>query len=173
MLIGSTIGVIIRFLICLLFINTSISLFIFGIVNFIDFYQNIKNTLKSNNIADRERNWLPHITIDLYNCKNKNEFIEKLDKIVQNINSFNIEFRNLNNFDNETLYIEPYNKDNLINLKSIFDEELKPYRLERRLKRIYRPHITLCTNNDLSSAYKIANKEFSTFNRNNQVYMVL
>lgn len=38
LLIGSTIGVIIRFLICLLFINTSISLFIFGIVNFIDFY---------------------------------------------------------------------------------------------------------------------------------------
>lgn len=60
-----------------------------------------------------------------------------------------------------------------MNLKPIFDEELKPYRLEKRLKRIYRPHITLCTNNDLSSAYKIANKEFSTFNRNNQVYMVL
>lgn len=38
LLIGSIIGVIIRFLICLLFINTSISLFIFGIVNFIDFY---------------------------------------------------------------------------------------------------------------------------------------
>lgn len=38
LLIGSTIGVIIRFLICLLFINTTISLFIFGIVNFIDFY---------------------------------------------------------------------------------------------------------------------------------------
>ena len=38
LLIGSTIGVIIRFSICLLFINTSFSLFIFGIVNFIDFY---------------------------------------------------------------------------------------------------------------------------------------
>lgn len=38
LLIGSIIGVIIRFLICLLFINTSISLFLFGIVNFIDFY---------------------------------------------------------------------------------------------------------------------------------------
>lgn len=40
---------------------------------------------------------------------------EKLDKIVQNISSFNIEFRNLNNFDNETLYLEPYSKDNLMN----------------------------------------------------------
>lgn len=51
-----------------------------------------------------------------------------------------------------------------MNLKSIFDEELKPYRLERRLKRVYRPHVTLCTNNDLSIAYKIANAEFSPFN---------
>ena len=126
--------------------------------------QSIKNTLKSSNVEDKERNWLPHITIDLYDCKDKNEFIEKLDKIVQNINSFNIEFRNLNNFDNKTLYIEPYNKNNLMNLKSIFDEELKPYRLEKRLKRIYSPHVTLCTNNDLSIAYKIANEEFSSFN---------
>ena len=38
LLIGSTIGVIIRLLICLLFINTSFALFVFGIVNFIDFY---------------------------------------------------------------------------------------------------------------------------------------
>ena len=38
LLIGSTIGVIIRLLICLLFINTSFALFAFGIVNFIDFY---------------------------------------------------------------------------------------------------------------------------------------
>ncbi len=131
-----------------------------------DYIQSIKNTLKSNNIEDK-KNWLPHITIDLYDCKSKNIFIEKLDKIVQNISSFNMEFRNLNNFDNETLYIEPYNKDNLMNLKSIFDQELKPYRLETGLKRVYKPHVTLCTNNDLSTAYKIANEEFSTFNRNN------
>ena len=38
LLIGSSIGVIIRFLICLLFIHSQISLFIFGIVNLIDFY---------------------------------------------------------------------------------------------------------------------------------------
>lgn len=127
------------------------------------YIQSIKNILKSNNVEDKERNWLPHITIDLYDCKNKNEFIEKLDKIVKKISSFNIEFRNLNNFDNETLYIEPYNKDNLMNLKSIFDEELESYRLEGRLKRIYRPHVTLCTNNDLSIAYKVADENFSSF----------
>ena len=38
LLIGSTIGVVIRFLICLLFINTPFALFAFSIVNFIDFY---------------------------------------------------------------------------------------------------------------------------------------
>lgn len=38
LLFGSTFGVIIRFLICLLFIKTPFALFIFGIVNFIDFY---------------------------------------------------------------------------------------------------------------------------------------
>ena len=38
LLIGSTVGVIVRLLICLLFINTSFALFVFGIVNFIDFY---------------------------------------------------------------------------------------------------------------------------------------
>ncbi len=129
-----------------------------------DYVQNIKNILKLNNVTDKERNWLPHITIDLYDCKNKDEFIEKVDKIVQNINSFAVEFRNLNNFDNETLYIEPYNKNNLMLLKSLFDEKLKSYRLEKRLKREYIPHVTLCTNDDLSSAYKIAREKFSPFN---------
>ena len=38
LLIGSTVGVLIRLIICFLFINTQLSLFIFGIVNFIDFY---------------------------------------------------------------------------------------------------------------------------------------
>ena len=38
LLIGSTIGVVIRLLLCLLFLNTSYSLFVFGLTNFIDFY---------------------------------------------------------------------------------------------------------------------------------------
>jgi len=38
LLIGSSVGVIIRFLICLLFINSPFALVIFGLVNFIDFY---------------------------------------------------------------------------------------------------------------------------------------
>lgn len=38
LLIGSTIGVIIRFLVCLLFIDSPYALLIFGIANFLDFY---------------------------------------------------------------------------------------------------------------------------------------
>ena len=38
LLLGSTIGSCVRVIICYLFYNTSIALFIFGIVNFLDFY---------------------------------------------------------------------------------------------------------------------------------------
>ena len=58
LLIGSTIGVVIRLLICLLFINTSYALFVFGIVNFIDFYsRSIVYRIilyKLNNVTDKE-----------------------------------------------------------------------------------------------------------------------
>ncbi len=38
LLLGSTIGSCIRVIICYLFYNTSITLFVFGVVNFMDFY---------------------------------------------------------------------------------------------------------------------------------------
>lgn len=129
-----------------------------------NYIQNIKDILKSHNIIDKERAWLPHITIDLYDCKNQNEFIDKLDKVVSNISAFNVEFKNLNDFDGETLYIEPFNKEPIIQVKSLFDESLKLYRLERRLNRIYKPHVTLCTNDNLTFAYKIAKEQFVSFN---------
>lgn len=88
------------------------------------YIQSIKDYLKNNRIIDRERNWLPHITIDLYNCKNEKEFIDKLDVIVEKISAFNIEFKNLNTCNNETLYIEPYNKEILMELKQYFNTEL-------------------------------------------------
>ena len=84
------------------------------------YIQSIKDYLKNNRIIDRERNWLPHITIDLYNCKNEKEFIDKLDVIVEKISAFNIEFKNLNTCNNETLYIEPYNKEILMELKHYY-----------------------------------------------------
>ena len=45
-------------------------------------------------------------------------------------------------------------------LKLVFDEGLQEYRIENRKMREYRPHITLCTNDDLTKAKEIANKKF-------------
>ncbi len=125
--------------------------------------QELKKCLKENGVNDKERKWLPHITIDLYNCKNQDKFIKEINKIAEKINNFKIECNSLNNFDEETLYIEPYNKEKLMKLKLVFDEVLKEYRIEERKNREYRPHITLCTNNDLTIAKKIANKKFKPF----------
>ena len=72
------------------------------------FVQSIKNYLKENKIKDEERNWLPHITIDLYNCKDQETFINKLDNIISNIKRFNVRFINLNDFNGKILYIEPF-----------------------------------------------------------------
>ena len=105
---------------------------------------------------------MPHITIDLYNCKNEKEFIDKLDVIVEKISAFNIEFKNLNTCNNETLYIEPYNKEILMELKQYFNTELNNYMLERR-ERKYIPHATLCTSDTLDKSIQLANQKFNPF----------
>lgn len=128
-----------------------------------NYIQSIKDYLKNNDIVDRERNWLPHITIDLYNCKNQKEFIDKLDVIIEKINTFNIEFKNLNTCNNETLYIEPYNKENLMELKQYFNIELSNYMLEKRRERKYIPHATLCTSDTLDKSIQLANEKFNPF----------
>lgn len=119
------------------------------------YIQSIKDYLKNNRIIDRERNWLPHITIDLYNCKNEKEFIDKLDVIVEKISTFNIKFKNLNTCNNETLYIEPYNKEILM--------ELNNYMLEKRRERKYIPHATICTSDTLDKSIQLANQKFNPF----------
>lgn len=106
---------------------------------------------------------MPHITIDLYNCKNEKEFIDKLDVIVEKISAFNIEFKNLNTCNNETLYIEPYNKEILMELKQYFNTELNNYMLEKRRKRKYIPHATLCTSDTLDKSIQLANQKFNPF----------
>ena len=127
------------------------------------YIQSIKDYLKNNRIIDRERNWLPHITIDLYNCKNEKEFMDKLDVIVEKISAFNIEFKNLNTCNNETLYIEPYNKEILMELKQYFNTELNNYMLEKRRERKYIPHATLCTSDTLDKSIQLANQKFNPF----------
>lgn len=106
---------------------------------------------------------MPHITIDLYNCKNEKEFIDKLDVIVERISAFNIEFKNLNTCNNETLYIEPYNKEILMELKQYFNIELNNYMLEKRRERKYIPHATLCTSDTLDKSIQSANQKFNPF----------
>ena len=106
---------------------------------------------------------MPHITIDLYNCKNEKEFIDKLDVIVEKISAFNIEFKNLNTCNNETLYIEPYNKEILMELKQYFNTELNNYMLEKRRERKYIPHATLCTSDTLDKSIQLANQKFNPF----------
>lgn len=106
---------------------------------------------------------MPHITIDLYNCKNEKEFIDKLDVIVEKISAFNIEFKNLNTCNNETLYIEPYNKEILMELKQYFNTELNNYMLEKRRERKYIPHATLCTSDTLDKSIQLANQKFNSF----------
>ena len=127
------------------------------------YIQSIKDYLKNNRIIDREKNWLPHITIDLYNCKNEKEFIDKLDVIVEKISAFNIEFKNLNTCNNETLYIEPYNKEILMELKQYFNTELNNYMLEKRRERKYIPHATLCTSDTLDKSIQLSNQKFNPF----------
>lgn len=127
------------------------------------YIQSIKDYLKNNRIIDRERNWLPHITIDLYNCKNEKEFIDKIDVIVEKISAFNIEFKNLNTCNNETLYIEPYNKEILMELKQYFNTELNNYMLEKRRERKYIPHATLYTSDTLDKSIQLANQKFNPF----------
>jgi len=128
------------------------------------YVENIKKYLKENNIEDKERNWAPHITIDLYNCKTQEEFIKKVDNVVYNVKKIIIECKNLNDFDEKTLYIEPFNKEKLMELKLSFDNELNDYRLENRRKRIYKPHITLCTNDNIDdNLYNLAYKKFNPF----------
>ncbi len=128
-----------------------------------NYIQSIKDYLKNNGIVDRERNWLPHITIDLYNCKNQKEFIDKLDVVVDKIYSFDVEFKHLNTFNNETLFIEPYNKKRLMELKLYFNLELNNYMLEKRKERKYIPHVTLCTTDILDKSIQLAVAKFKQF----------
>ncbi len=126
-----------------------------------EYIQDIKDFLKRNNIEDKERRWAPHITIDLYNCKDKEEFLQKVDYIVKGLKKFYINCNNLNDFNKQTIYIEPFNKERILELKDIFDKELHKYRLIERNTREYKPHITLCTNNDINEkTYELINNKF-------------
>ncbi len=127
------------------------------------YIRQIKTVLKENDIPDKEKPWRPHITIDLYNCANREFFISQVTEIIKDLKTFTLTFSNLNNFNEETLYIEPFNKEELDHLKELFDIKLNTYRLPKRLNRPYRPHVTLCTNDNLTKAKEIATNNFKPF----------
>ena len=60
----------------------------------------------------------------------------------------------MNTCNNETLYIEPYNKEILMELKQYFNTELNNYMLEKRRERKYIPHATLCTSDTLDKSIR-------------------
>lgn len=95
--------------------------------------------------------------------KTKMSFLNKLDKIIKDIKQFHIDFRGLNSFNEETLYIEPYNKEILMDLKKYFDKELNNYMQDKRRARKYMPHATLCTSNLLDKSIDLANDKFIPF----------
>lgn len=86
-----------------------------------------------------------------------------MDNIVKKINKFQLQFKNLNHFNKKTLYMEPYNKEYLYEIKKMFDERLDKYRLDKRREKTYTPHVTLCTNDDISDAKKLLKKNLNHF----------
>lgn len=69
----------------------------------------------------------------------------------------------MNTCNNETLYIEPYNKEILMELKQYFNTELNNYMLEKRRERKYIPHATLCTSDTLDKSIQLAKQKFNPF----------
>lgn len=126
-----------------------------------DFIQNVRNEIRIAGFVDRQRGWLPHITIDKYDGSNFEELIEKINQVIANVSAFKINLETLNNFDKETLFVEPEPKDKVLEIKSELDIALDKFRFESRRMRGYNPHITLCTNNNLEECEKIAYQHFS------------
>lgn len=122
--------------------------------------QEIRNHIRQSGFIDRQRGWLPHITIDMYNCKDKEEFIEKIDKIVENLQQFEIKMEKIDNFFNEYLHIAPSPAEKLQKIKQQFDVALGNYMLSSRKEKEYKPHITLSQNDELEQSQKVAMEKF-------------
>ena len=126
-----------------------------------DYIQNVRNEIRIAGFVDRQRGWLPHITIDKYDDSNLEELIERTNQVLADVTAFKINLETLNNFDKETLFIEPNPKDIILEIKNNLDISLDKFRFESRKLRGYNPHITLCTNNNLEECEKIAYQHFS------------
>ena len=126
-----------------------------------NFVQNIRNEIKLAGFVDRQRGWLSHITIDKYNDSNFNLLINSIESVLKNFSAFDIDLKQLGNFDNETLFIDPLPKNIILDIKTQLDLALDEFRFESRKLRPYNPHITLCTNDNFDECQKIATKHLS------------
>jgi len=126
--------------------------------------QSIKDHIKTGDVNDQYRNWQPHITIDLYQCADKDKFISAVDFVIKKLQKFELEFNVLSNFNKRVLYIEPHNKKELLEYKDMFDSTLDKFRVEQVKQRIYNPHVTLCITEMFDKALTLANQKFKPFN---------
>ena len=124
--------------------------------------QVIRNHIRLEGFLDKQRGWLPHITIEKYNCSNRNEFISRVEKVVSKISKFNINLFSFGTFDNGTLFITPTPADNLVKYKNMFDEELSTMKVPSKHDG-YNPHVTLCTNDHLEQSKVAAFEKFKPF----------
>jgi len=126
--------------------------------------QEIRNHIRQNGFVDRQRGWLPHITIDMYKCKNQNQFIEIVDEIVKGLKRFEIKMDRLDDFFNEYLHIKPEPIKTLAKIKQQFDKQLNDYMLASRRTKEYTPHISLSQNDELEKSQEVAMEKFVPWN---------
>ena len=125
------------------------------------YVQNIRNRIRQNDLVDRQRGWLPHITIDKYKCKEEDKIVEIIDSVVEGIYEIPFAVEEFGNFDGETLYLKPSNIEEFQIVKETFDKALKNYKVKGR--DTYNPHITLCTNDKLEESIDVVMSIFSSF----------
>lgn len=109
-------------------------------------------------IPDKQRGWLPHVTLNLYQFEDLDKFIKSIDKFIGEISTFGVMCSSLGNFRKETLFIDPDNKECFESIKNLFDKKLAKYVIKDDRK--YAPHITICTNNMFDKSVELTKKKF-------------
>ena len=124
--------------------------------------QVIRNHIRLCGFIDKQRGWPPHITIEKYNCNNRNEFVERVEKVVSKLSKFDIDLNSFGKFSNGTLFITPTPADNFVKAKELFDEELGSMKVPSKYDN-YNPHVTLCTNDHFEQSKVAAFQKFKPF----------
>jgi len=121
----------------------------------------LKVKLYENDVFSSAKSWPPHITIDLYQDIQLSELISIVDKIVDQLKPIDLTFKNLNDFNQTVLYLEPANNNELQSIKQVFDEKLGIYTILDNKREEYIPHVTLLINEDITKAKNILTNSFT------------